>query len=394
MPTALWLLGCVFLHLGCSEAWIETAPGGDSRADTTLGKEETATPTETGGTTGPTTSSLDWTTGDGAVTDGSSTGGSACGQLRSASCLACNGGPGQPQRLFGLTWNFAGGGPGSSVPGTEELRCIVLETGDTEVIAMIPGMDWLLVGANAYDPDASILYALAEADADQIMRLFSLHTLTGELLAKPPVTPDISFAGGLHVRSDGTLVGLAWNPGEAREELHGLDPASGENSLVATIPAIHSILYAVNAYDQDADLIYMVGNSKDDPTTRLFAVDAESGALVGSPALTGPDGWSSIHVRADGHLIGVSSTGPDASKLLAIDPDTGGTKTIAELPILSTVVLDGNVYDPVDDALFVLNGAHQLSKINALSGEILVSSKLDKPSADSEYNWSGGLHVR
>lgn len=162
------------------------------------------------------------------------------------------------------------------------------------------------------------------------MRLFSIQTLTGELLGKPPVTSAFNFSGGLHVRSDGTLVGLAWNPDTVREELHVLDPASGENALIAPIPTVDTLAYAVNAYDRGADKIYMVGAASNDPATRLFVVDAKSGTLLGSPVFTEPVDWSGIHVRADGILVGVSDC-QNICTMFTVDPNSAGTEVIADL---------------------------------------------------------------
>lgn len=395
----------ILLLLGCSPPEATTGPAGGSRGEMTAGTVDTE-PTATVGTEGTPESpdssgqsTEDATNGNGMSTGGElgtagpDTGGGVCHELQSPACLACRGRRG-PQRLFGLTWNFAGGASGSSVPGSEELRCIVPETGETELIAMLPGMDWLLVGGNAHDRGASIVYAFAYADADQVMRLFSIDTVTGAILGKPPVTTAFNFAGGLHVRDDGTLIALAWNPIEGNEELHVLDPVSGENTLVAAIPAIDTLLYAVNTYHGGTDTVYMLGAAKDDPTIRLFAVDAESGELLSSPALAGPDDWSSLHTRADGQLLGLVWTGQAGQSLVTIEPETAEVQIVAEVPALATVLLDVNVYDPVEDVVYLVAGNYHLLKIDAHTGDLLGNAELDVPGPDSEYNWSGGLHVR
>lgn len=327
---------------------------------------------------------------------GTSTGGDGiCEDPRAPGCTACDA-MGEPQRLFGLTWNYAKGEPGSGL-GSEELRCIVPETGTSALLAAIPGMDWLPVGIDTYDRDTAILYALAFANSDNITRIFSIQTITGTLLNNPPVEPKFNWSGGIHVRSDGILVGVTWNADELQEELRILDPATGAATLVAAIPEIATLYQAIYAYDRMADHVLMIGGANGEAGEHLFVIDAMTGALISDPVFTAPLPWSSgIYVRADGQLIGVASDGMNQmQRLLTIDPMTAKTGMIAEIPDLGPLLLGASVYDELHNTLFVVDDQFRLVQINATSGELLASPKLaTPPNPNANYNWSGGLHIR
>ncbi len=354
---------------------------------TSMGGGEGTTATSTT-TTADATSSVDDT--------GTSTGGAGiCEDPGAPGCTACDA-MGEPQRLFGLTWNYAKGEPGSGL-GSEELRCIVPETGSSALIAAIPGMDWLPVGHNTYDPDAAVLYAFAFANSDNITRIFSIQTITGDLLNNPPVEPTFNWSGGIHVRSDGTLVGVTWNPGALQEELRILDPATGVATLVAAIPEIATLYQAIYAYDRLADHVFMIGGANGEAGEHLFVIDAMTGALISDPVFAAPLPWSSgIYVRADGQLIGVAIDGmKQLQRLLTIDPTTAETGVIAEIPDLGPLLLGASVYDELHNTLFVVDDQFRLVQIDATSGDVLASPKLaTPPNPNANYNWSGGLHIR
>lgn len=347
------------------------------------------------GSSGEVVSSTSDATSEGETSSGETTGGpgGACADPRAPGCTACEA-MGQPQRLFGLTWNFAMGEAGSGL-GSEELRCIVRETGESDVIAEIPGMDWLPVGMNAYDREAELLYALAYANADNITRVFSIATITGDVLGDPAVAPQaFNWSGGLHVRSDGALVGVTWNPDALQEEVHALDPATGQTTFLKAVPEISSLYQAIYAFDRAVDHAFMIGNGSGDGT-HLFVVDLMDGALVGAPVFAEPLVWSAgIFVRADGQLVGVAIA-DGTSRLLTIDRETAATATIAEIQGLGPVVLGGAVYDDVAGTILVVDAASRLVQVDATTGEVVASPALaGPPNPMFEYNWSGGLHVR
>jgi len=337
------------------------------------------------------TGTLTGTTGSGTDTT-SSTGTESGGvECEGPGCTACDVRPGEPQRLFGLTWNFDMGEPGTGL-GLEELRCIVPETGATDLIAAIPGMDWLPQGSNTYDRDASVLYAIAFAEWDNIHRLFSIHTLTGELLANPPIEESFNWSGGLHIRADKTLVGVTWNPELLQEELRTIDPETAQTTLVAAIPEIQG-LFQERAYDPQTDTIYLLGTAMGEEGIRLFIIDAATGELLGYPTIKGSPAWASLFVRNDGALLAVAAIDLPDYELLELDPQTAEFETLAPLPAIKGL-LHGTTYDDLEDAFFLIGADHRLLQFDASTGELLSDPVLDKPKVDKDYNWSGQIHTR
>mgnify|MGYP000461601708 CR=1 FL=1 len=397
------VFGLFLVCSGCGEKPDETAEGGGSSTSPAGESSGGAVPTSggaastSGGTEGATGESGGAGEGSsGGATSEPGTGGTTgavdedCVDPQAPGCTACNA-MGVPQRLFGLTWNFAQGEPGSGL-GSEELRCVVPETGETGLIAAIPGMDWLQVELNTYDRENDKLYAVAYANADNIKRIFSIDTISGQVIANPAFDQTLNWSGGLHVRSDAAVVGVTWNQALLQEELHLIDTATGETEFVAAIPEIAS-LYALYAFDAASDTAFMVGFASGQEGQHLFSVDVHDGAtqalkFAENPALAG------IHVRADGVLLGlVFNNG--ATSLVAIDRETAGITTIAAVPDMTGVPTTEGTYDDAEDVLFVVDVEHRLWSIDASTGAVLASPMLDGPSNPNyEYNWSGGLHFR
>jgi len=308
-------------------------------------------------------------------------------------CTACGVEPGEPQRLFGLTWNYSMGEPGSGL-GLEELRCIVPETGETDLLVAIPGMDWLPVGSHAYDREASTLYAIAFANSDNIHRLFAIDTLTGDVLGNPPVEEDLNWSGGLHIRSDNTLVGVTWNPELTQEELRLIAPESGQSTFVAAIPEIAGMYVGLQAFDRETDRIYLLGTAMGEEGTKLFVVDANSGELLGYPTVDGSPAWGALQVRSDGAVVAIAALQPQKYALVEVDPQTAALTEVAELPEFPPTLLAGDTYDDLSDTVVVVGIDFRLYQVDATSGELIASPKIDQPNADSDYNWSGGIHIR
>lgn len=374
-----------------SNTGTESSTGGETTD--TSGSSETSEPSESD-TTETTTSDSDSETDVATETETETESDSETGvDCEGPACTACGVEPGEPQRLFGLTWNYAMGEPGSGL-GLEELRCIVPETGETDLLAAIPGMDWLPVGSHAYNRVTSTLYAIAFANSDNIHRLFAIDTLTGDLLGNPPVEEGLNWSGGLHVRSDQTLVGVTWNPELSQEELRLIEPETGQSTFVAAIPEIAGMYVGLQAYDHETDRIYLLGTAMDEEGTRLFVVDANSGELLGYPLFEGTPGWGALQVRNDGTVVAIAALQPQKYSLVEIDPETAELTEVAEIPEFPPTILDGDTYDDVSDTIVVISGEYRLYQVDATSGELVANPKIDQPHDDKNYNWSGGIHVR
>lgn len=356
--------------------------GGDGGADTSTGGDGSTGSDSSGGATDP----------------GGSTGapfGPCVDEPTAPGCTACDA-MGHPQRLIGVTWNFAGGEPGSG-RGSEELRCIVPETGASELIAGIPGMDWVAYGMNAYDPTHGILHSQVYGNEDPTIRFFAIDALAGEVLASPAkLEMTFEYGGGFHVRSDGALVGLTWNWDTNSMDVRQVDTGSGMTVLIGGLAEPKSLTY-LRALDRSTDTVYVMGYAIDGFDAHLYAIDLWAGVLLGEPIFDRfkvplPSLVGGLHWRADGQIVGVTTEG--GARLLAIDPATAVIEEVGPVAGLDTTVISASVYDDVSDILFLVDGQHRLVQVDAMTGLVVASPKLAAPNQAYEYNWSGGIHVR
>lgn len=136
--------------------------------------------------------------------------------------------------------------------------------------------------------------------------MFTVDATSGALVAQPAFTEDLNWSGGIHMRADGSLVGVSWvasGGDDGVEALFAIDPATAETTLVAEIPGLRWVLASVNAYNPAADHIHIVGASDDAAGFRIYTIDAGSGELVSDPVLDTPSAehaynWSGgLHLR-------------------------------------------------------------------------------------------------
>lgn len=298
---------------------------------------------------------------------------------------------GEPQRLFGLTWNFAG--PMGSREGKQELRCINPETGESELIAAIPGLDWL-AGKNAYDAKNHTLYVRgwSNDEVGEVERLFSIDTLTGNVLANPAMQMNTQWEG-LHVNSNGDLMVLVKEKPE-EWEFHKVIPSTGEEINQWTLDEFANGFQAF-AHDPEAPQLFLVGQKQGENIDRLFIIDTFAGSLVGNAAFAENLPWTGgLHWRSDKQLVGLTSD-DFVGKLFKID---SSAQTQLILPLSLSNLLGINAYDPVNDHIFAIDdmipNTPRLLKVDAIAADVLTHPELAKPpTPDTNYNWSGGIYV-
>src|SRR5205085_746574 len=142
------------------------------------------------------------------------------------------------------------------------------------------------------DTSRDIVY-FEGAGADGAFVLYGVDGKTGTILSSAPVPPftynpateryqGFAFGGGIHLRSDGTFVGLAWNGDLAREELRAIDPKTYTHTLIAVIPGITTL--SSHYTDTKRNLVY-VNAAGTDGVWHVFGIDAKTGAVRSSPLL-------------------------------------------------------------------------------------------------------------
>lgn len=383
--------GCGPKSPGESETGASNSSGGLTASNSSMETSNALpTTTATDSTTTPTSGMSEGNSNSGSATgsdeSGSGeTGMGVCDDSNAPPSCACND-RGNPQGTFGLTWNF-NGEPGD--PGAEfEMRCIVPETGETQLIAAVPE-----IGKNphAFDYDGQgILHVLANTGLpENVLKLFSIDTSSGAVVDSPEVEipPQFSSWDSLHVRSDGVLVGLRENS-MMDLELLTLDSKTGQTTLINSIPDVESANATTRAYDKVDDRIYTIAVLKD-KKAHLLVIDAMDGTLVGSPELKDELAWFSFYVRNDQQLIGVVHKG-----LFSLDPVTGEGSEIAQIPDFKALIYFASTYDPVENRVIFVDVDSRVRQIDASSGEVISTAQIPLSQSNLTLNWRGGIHVR
>jgi hypothetical protein len=129
--------------------------------------------------------------------------------------------------------------------------------------------------------------------ADSITRLVTIDATTGAASSNPPLPPftydevtggyhGFNFGGGFHAMKDGSVVTVTWNGDLAREEIRKVDPATMVHTLIAALPGINWT--SSNFADPARGLVYVNGAGADG-ISRLFGIDATTGAIVSNPPM-------------------------------------------------------------------------------------------------------------
>ncbi|MGC4120264.1 MAG: hypothetical protein QM765_37920 [Myxococcales bacterium] len=433
---AKYLLPALLLAMGCPPASNEGADtGGTTGASDAAGAAGDGGGTSSGGD-GSVIASGDGsvtTSGDGSVTTvgdgGHATAGDGGGATTLDGSVATTGdggtGPG-PWTLVGFSSRtIADGG------GLVEFRSIDPVSGASSIIKAEPEISWVASGSRAYAASAKRIHLVGGArEPGYRSYLFTIDAITGDLVASPAIelmkpapadggwAQDYNWSGGLGVRSDGTLVGLTWaESGDAGvEQVRSIDPATGSTALVGSAPGLDWVTVGGTGFDPVKDVFYAIGSSNSDSRSRLFTVDAKTGAVLASPLLdteatgdggSSPSFSSGLAVRSDGTLLGLLiDFGSDLqalAELRSIDPATGATTVIKKVTGLDFVMMDEIVLDRARDVLWLLGEFNHYSEsrvvaIDAKTGEVLSSPTLDGTdggTADGGWGptWTGGLFI-
>jgi hypothetical protein len=318
---------------------------------------------------------------------------------------ALDGGPGGGRdggltsSLVGVTWN--------ATVRVEELRAIDPNTGFTTLVAIRPEIDLLYDGVQTYDPGRNAIVLIGSSNLDHVLRVFSIDATSGALANKPALTLPggaaatiYNWSGGIHVRADGTLVGVTWDSltTAGSEELRTIDPSTGITQPVATVPGIAWVVDWASTYDGTTDSIFVGGNADGGSSVELlYRIDATTGSLIASPEV--PHFWEALHVRSDHAVVGILWNGVGQPQLGTLDPTTGAATMIASIPGIDEILSAVDAYDSKLDVLYLVAKANadptlRLFCIDGMTGAVLASPLID-PTGDAgaAYNWSGGLHV-
>jgi len=322
---------------------------------------------------------------------GGSAGGGTAGGAGGGSAGGAGGGTGVP-RLVGLTWS----GPYDG--GVEQLRQLDPATGNTTLIAALPGIEWL-TGVHTADPARGVIYVVAASNADPQLRLFTINAASGAIEANPVIdgAGTYNWSGGIHLRSDGGLIGMTWRgqSDAGAEEVRTINPATGATTFVSTVPGIDWLSGGVNAGDPVRNVIYAVAFSNSDARERLYSIGS-AGQVLANPVLDGgsPQVFPlALFTRASGQLVALSSrgTGDAGMQLRAVDSTTGWMQQISAISS-GGISFGAHTIDRAVDQIYVIDDQNRLLRIDAATGAVLSSPTIVGSGTANPFYWSG-LHL-
>lgn len=293
--------------------------------------------------------------------------------------------------LIGMTWAYL---PNDG--GEEQIRVIDPTTGQSSRIGSVNGLYWISYGGAVDEPPLS--YLLGEPIFGP-STLYTVDLVAGTTLGAVVLDEDggLNWSGGLHVRSDKSLLGITWhqiNDGGI-EELRVIDTTTGGSTLIAPLPKIDYFSSDSNVIDPVSQVIYLLAYSNADASYFVHRIDAFTGAdTLSAPLGVVYPGWNGFYVRSDGQLLTLDWNGDGGVHLMAIDPSTAVATQVGNG---FSLALWSGFYDRVDDRLYALGyqgfgDVGHVVVLDGFTGAVLNTFSLADDGGYG-FNWSGGLHV-
>lgn len=241
-----------------------------------------------------------------------------------------------PTRLVGFAWNGA----------KEELRSIDPCTGATTPIGIVPELRYL--GPSATNRAKDTIF-VAGSTENTGLYLFSVKVQSAS-------TTRVALDRGYHrlfVRSDDTLVGLAWNFTTESEELRQINIVNGSSTVINTIPALESFITDAATIDTTTDTIVLYGNLKGQTGNYIFTINAINGQVL---RITRMSQWMSVlhmdyRTEKARRLVGLRWNGFE-EELHVIKPVRGITQRLGIVEDLAYLSLYGSDVDQTNHILY------------------------------------------
>ena len=243
-------------------------------------------------------------------------------------------------------------------------------------------------GTDAIDPTNNRFFMIANTSAGSDSQLFILNTQTGALLGSPTLTGTSSSAiqALQYNTTNGVLYGIQ---GSTNRQLVSIDPTTGTITNIGSAISIHSSVSSTDAIDPTNNRFFMIANTSAGSDSQLFILNTQTGALLGSPTLTGT---SSSAIRAlqyntiNGVLYGIQ--GSTNRQLVSIDPTTGTITNIGSAVSIHSSVSGTDAIDPTNNRFFMIANTSagsdsQLFILNTQTGALLGSPTLTGTSSSA-----------
>lgn len=168
----------------------------------------------------------------------------------------------------------------------KQLVTFDLVTGAATAIGGTTGSISMPSGVTTLDETGNRFYFAGTAASETDQRIYTIDTTTGAVLSSPTVDAAYSITG-LEF-GDGTLYALRTPLADGGKQLVSLDPATGTATAISgSIGPSLGIASGVTGLDASGDRFFFVATPSSETDSRIYTVDTNSGALLGSPTIVG-----------------------------------------------------------------------------------------------------------
>ena len=221
-------------------------------------------------------------------------------------------------------------------PGDGGKQLIVLDVGSGSVTAVGGSVSAPLSsvgGVDALDASGNRVFFVAKPLGESDDRLFIVDTQTGAVLGSPTIAGSNAapIQGLAFDEAEGVLYGLR-NPGDGGKQLIVLDVGSGSVTAVGgSISAPLSSVGGVDALDASGNRVFFVAKPLGESDDRLFIVDTQTGAVLGSPTIAGSNAapiQGLAFDEAEGVHYGLRNPGDGGKQLIVLDVGSGSVTAV------------------------------------------------------------------
>lgn len=247
------------------------------------------------------------------------------------------------------------------------LSSINTQTGDINQISNQGFGNYISNKTSTVDPIQDIFYY-----TDGSGQIVAIDEQTGDILfsSTMQLQPNYYFQQFVYNELDQNIYGLERTPTQGGKfYLSTIDPQTGVITRISNNSIANTICNLDMALDVVNDVYYF------SDCTDLIGVDLNTGSIVNQVPLSIPNADYFSHFKfnmADGMIYGVSRTANPAGVYLAkLNPQTGVVTNISQQSVASSVNINDNALDPLNEIFYIKSGSSNLLSIDMDTGNVL-----------------------
>lgn len=199
----------------------------------------------------------------------------------------------------------------------------------TEVSGSIDPPNGTSSGVVALDAAGERFFFAGTPGTEVVQRIYMVHTPTGIVLASPTIDIGTTLLGLEYDGDEDKLFALR-TVFDAGKQVILLDPVTGgAGPISVSIDPPLSMPSGVTALDSAGNRFFFVGTPGLETGQRIYSVDTNTGAVLGSPEIAGGGVLHLEYDDAEDVLYAVRNPGDAGKQLVSIDTATGAVTAIS-----------------------------------------------------------------